>query len=479
MRSSHRIATPDRRLSSVAWRASLPILAVLLLAFAAFARGGRRRIGRLVLHPCLSRATRELARCGIILLPENRALPTGRAVALHVLVLPARDQAARREPIVFLDGGPGLPATQDAAYASWALGPLRDTHDLVLVDMRGTGGDRPLVCHFHDDGGRVQPYLEPMFPLAGVRRCAARLARRADLTRYTSEAAARDLDAVRAALHIARWDLYGASYGTRLAFEYMRLFPARVRRAALLGVLPPEAPIGRDFAVGGERAMDSAFAACAADARCRTAMPDPRGDVRTLLARLRRAPATVTLWNWRRVGRERVTLTAHAAAELLWFDAYDPGTLARVLRLVHRAVTTGDASPLVRQFVAASRARRDRQHDGVLLSVLCAEDVPRLGGVAAADDTLLLGDPVVPELDAACRVWPHAAVDPRFGDRVRTAIPTLLISGDRDPASPAFLADSAATALSRGERYVDGEGHAELDDRSRARLAAFLGVAEP
>lgn len=180
------------------------------------------------------------------------------------------------------------------------------------------------------------------------------------------------------------------------------------------------------------------------------------------------------LWNWRRLSRERVMLTGDGAAELLWFDAYDPGTLLRVLPLVHRAVTAGDVAPLVRQFAAASRARRDRERDGVLLSILCAEDAPRLGARGPGAERFLLGDPVVPELRGACGVWPHAHVDVHFGDRVRSSIPTLLLSGSRDPASPSYLADSAATNLSRSERYVDATGHAELDDRSRARIAAFL-----
>ncbi|HTJ22128.1 MAG TPA: alpha/beta hydrolase [Gemmatimonadaceae bacterium] len=433
---------------------------------------------RIELRRCRSPSANEEARCGTISLPENRALRAGRVVRLDVVILPALD-SARDEPILFLHGGPGLPATRADSYVEWALQPLRGTHDLVMVDMRGTGGDDRLVCDLYNDHGRIQPYLEPMFPIARVRACAARLAARADLTQYTTEIAAQDLDDVRAALHIERWSLFGGSYGTRLALAYMRLFPTRVGAAALLGVIPPEAPIGRDFAVGGEAALDSAFAACATDARCHAAVPDPRGDVANLLERLRHTPAHVTLWNGRRLWRESVTLNARAAAELLWYEANQPASLMRVLPLVHRAVRRDDFAPLIRQLAEASRARRSGRGEGLMLSVLCAEDAPRLAGVGANTDTLLLGSPVVPELLEACRAWPRGTVSPRFGDRVVSAIPTLLISGGRDPTSPPYLADLAAAGLSGSVRYDDPRaGHAALDARSLARLAEFFELFE-
>src|SRR5438067_3118228 len=76
---------------------------------------------------------------------------------------------------------------------------------------------------------------------------------------------------------------------------------------------------------------------------------------------------------------------------------------------------------------------------------------------------------------AACRAWPHGAPSPTFAQRVVSSIPTLLISGGRDPVTPPDLADLAATTLSHSERYLNPEaGHAALDGDSRARMAAFF-----
>jgi pimeloyl-ACP methyl ester carboxylesterase len=426
------------------------------------------------LHPCVSWATRELARCGTMRVPERRDVSGGRMLMLDVMVLPARGARVDPDPLVFFNGGPGLSTTAYAAYASWALDTLRHTRDLLLVDMRGTGRTAPLACDLYDDGGRIAPFVEPMFPVARVRACAARLAARADLTQYTTEAAARDFDDVRAALHVDRVNLYGASYGTRLALTYMRLFPSHVRRAALLGVLPPGIALGRVFARATQQALDSAFADCVAG-RCGDEVRDPRRDVATLLARLRAKPATVRLWNWRRLSTERVTLSAPVVAELLWNESYSPDALRHALRLVHRAVRSADYTELVRRLEPASRARRTGRREGLMLSVLCAEDGARLAPADAAVDGTDLGAPAAADLLAACAVWPRGLVSADFARPVASAIPTLLMSGGRDPVTPPDLADSVATTLTRSERYLDPtKGHATLDDQARTLMAVFI-----
>ena len=411
---------------------------------------------------------------------ENRDRPNGRLLELGVMVLPARGGRVEADPLVFFNGGPGLSTIAYAGYASWALDSLRHTRDLLLVDMRGTGDDAPLTCDLYGDGNRIAPYLEPMFPIARVRECAAKLSARADLTQYTTEAAAQDFDDVRAALHIDRVNIYGASYGSRLALTYMRLFPSHVRRAVLLGVSPPAMPIGRVFARATQQALDSAFVSCAADTHCSRDVPDPRSDIAVLLSRLRAKPTQVRLWNARRLSSETVTLTAPAVAELLWVESYSPDALLHVLPLVHDAVATSDYTTLAKKLAAESRTRRAGRREGLMLSVICAEDAPRLSSKDAADDNTLLGAPVVNDILAACSVWPHGSISPDFAKPFASSVPTLLISGGRDPVTPHELADSTALTLSQSERYLDPtKGHASLDDQSRTAISVFIRALKP
>lgn len=107
------------------------------------------------------------ARCGTFVVPENRAKANGRTIGLNVVVLPTRTELAEPDAVAYLAGGPGSAATEDAAIRSQQLALLNASHDILLVDQRGTGRSER-----HD----------------------------ADVTQYGTRMAMDDLDAVRAAL---------------------------------------------------------------------------------------------------------------------------------------------------------------------------------------------------------------------------------------------------------------------------------------
>ena len=64
-------------------------------------------------EPCVVQGVS--ARCGTFIVPENRAKPHGRTIGLHVVVLPAFAQPARKDAVACLVGGPGVAATEQAA----------------------------------------------------------------------------------------------------------------------------------------------------------------------------------------------------------------------------------------------------------------------------------------------------------------------------------------------------------------------------
>jgi pimeloyl-ACP methyl ester carboxylesterase len=437
---------------------------------------------RAALAPCFPLAVRELARCGTVWVFEDRARGAGPRIPLRVVVLPARRHPAAPDPVVFLTGGPGLGAAAAPRYALNALGAIRDGRDLVLVDQRGTGGSRELDCDVQADGGRLQPHAGPAFPLEGVRRCRAALGARADLRHYTTAHAADDLADVLTALGYRRANLLGVSYGSRAALVFLRRHPARVRAAVLHGVVSPEAVIPLAAGWAGGRALAAQAAACAAETPCRDSFPDPAADLRAALDRLEQAPVRVTLWNWRRLRREEVLLTRRGVAERAWSMLYHPWDGRRMLGLVHRAAA-GDWEPMAREAVAGGRGRTARRSMGLMLSVLCAEDAPRLAAAdtAAAARGSPLGLPMAHELLRACALWPPAAAPlvtatpPAASD-----VPVLLLSGGRDPVTPPEWGDSArATLTTSAHLVVPRAGHAELDDCVRGAIRAFLAAGTP
>lgn len=437
---------------------------------------GHRQVVQLSL--CGSVAARSLARCGRVFVPENRDHIGGRRISLNVMLLPARNRSSPESPIVFLTGGPGLAATEYSGYVLRAVGDLRNRHDILLLDQRGTGHSHPLQCDLAGDSRSLQSYLDPSFRPSRVRQCAGQLSAVADLASYTTTAAADDLADVLTALNYRRIDIFAVSYGTRVALTFLRRHPEFVRRAVLLSATPPGKPIPSAAARAGAHALFSAFRACAASPSCRTAVPDPDRDFQAVITHLKRTPARITLWNWERISKERLTLTERAFAERAWDMLYDPGRARRLLLVTHSAAA-GDWSPFIRAAIAARRASNGDRSNGATLSILCSEDAPALSTLDTAGLAMAspLGLPIVQEIVAACSQWPRAHTRPVSSATapMPTSAAVLFISGALDPVTPVDWADSAAAVIPNRIEIVDqSAGHAPLTRCTVMALRSFL-----
>lgn len=194
-------------------------------------------------RPCPPEVTVPGPRCGTLSVPEDHDQPSGRRIDLSIAIVPAPKPHPGRAPLYVLSGGPGLPTVGTAGdLMAPGLKSWRHT-EIVLVDRRGTGGSAPLRCPELER----RSVLERMYPPELVTACRADLERNADLTRYSTTEAARDIDEVRAALGQEKIDLYGLSYGTQLAREVIwQSSDYRVREQMGAGALwssrppPPE-----------------------------------------------------------------------------------------------------------------------------------------------------------------------------------------------------------------------------------------------
>src|SRR4030095_13394287 len=174
------------------------------------------------LEACRLKGIEREARCGTLSLPENPDAPEGTKIRLRYAVVPAVARQKAPDPIFVLAGGPGQAATRAAAGILPLFRQLNATRDIVFVDQRGTGGSNALECE-------RPPANAPLAQSFDLARTRARLAdclrrQRADLAQYATWIATRDVDAVRAALGAQQVNLWGGSYGTRAALEYLRQF---------------------------------------------------------------------------------------------------------------------------------------------------------------------------------------------------------------------------------------------------------------
>ena len=438
--------------SSLARRA---LAAAAALVFAA-APPARSQAPAFQPGPCPP-GTPEGARCGTVQVPENRDNP-GRMLALHVLVVPALSGEPARLALTGFGGGPGQAATGMAGWMSQAFAELRQDHDVMLVDQRGTGRSAPLQCQLRDTAD-PQSYLGDFLPPDATARCLQELSREADLTRYGFMELAHDIEAVRRALGYEQLDLYGGSYGTRAAQVYMRAYPRSVRSAVLEGVVPPAYAQPRTYAQSTEAALNGVAEDCRAEAACAAAFPNFVQEVRAVADRLAQAPATAEIRDPETGERITLTLTRATYADMIRRMLYDVGSANQIPYVVHRAFA-GDYRPIL---VFALQDRRGYQRDlywGLSLAITCSEDVPFVDAQAAALDNgrTLLGDWRYRQQAAACRGWPTFAVPADYHQPAPSDIPTLLLSGEHDPVTPASGGDEVAASLRNSLHVVSPHG---------------------
>jgi len=425
------------------------------------------------LQPCRVPGVSFEARCGTYHVREDRTARAGRTIPLYVVVLPARGPRPARDPVFYLEGGPGIPATESAAEVAEDLAPVLAERDIVLIDQRGTGRSNPLDCP-------LAAPLGALFDPEDLRACREALERRADLTRYTTLDAVEDLDEVRRALGLGPVDLIGSSYGTVLAQAYLRVHPEGARAAVLIGTVSPADPYPLSVARDIESGLDHLFADCAADADCHAAFPDPRADLASLMARLEAGPKRVEMPDPDGGGPVTFDLTADLLRLTLPVRLYSAEAAARVPLSIHRAAT-GDFASLARAVLILRRRLWNGRSLGQVLTIDCSESLPadRLTpeAVAAATGGTFHGDFRVRAHRTMCADWPRVAVSPGFFEPVRAATPVLLLGGALDPIVPPHHGEAVARHLPNARLViVAGESHFPINDCTRRLLRDFLAA---
>ncbi|HSC19166.1 MAG TPA: alpha/beta fold hydrolase [Rhizomicrobium sp.] len=420
------------------------------------------------LHPCKGL---NGARCGTFAVFEDRASRSGRKIQIAVAVIPATGPKPA-EPIFLLEGGPGQSATAVAPdILHGGPGDLRKTHDIVLVDQRGTGSSNPLQCPLPATPQGLFGQVE--YDPERLKACRAQLERRADLTRYTSSLAADDLDDVRAWLGYDKIVVWGGSYGTKAAMVYMRQHPAHVAAAVLDAVDSFGSKDPLFYAYGSQKGLERVFADCAAQANCAKAYPQLQQSFAKLLDRFRNGPLTAHVRTSPKAAPVAVRYSLGDFGYTVRGLLYDPQKTALLPSQVTAAAKTGNVD-------AFAQAYYERAHDldqaiagGLYLSITCAEVQPY-----DADEELrwtagtFLGDYLVQDYRKACALWPRAKVPAEFFRPLESDIPTLLFSGGRDPTTPADVAEGVARRLSRSRHIVFPKGgHGNAGD------ACGLGIA--
>jgi pimeloyl-ACP methyl ester carboxylesterase len=409
--------------------------------------------------------------CGTVDVPLDRSGAFPGVVHLHFAA--QRVFPRNAGVLIALAGGPGQSSLDLAPSFATSLRPALERYRLVVLDQRGTGESGVITCP------AVQSLrtLDPTRPEA-VAACAAGVG--PARTFYSSADTVLDLDALRVRLGAPKIALMGVSYGTHVALQYARAFPANVDKLILDSIVGPDGPDA--FLLDTYRAFPRILREQCRGSLCAGTTLDPVADVGAMVQRLRAGPLRGTALDASGKRRAVVYSSPEELSFLLIAGDLNPllqpfipaalssavrGDTAMLMRL--RKVVEGPAMP-----IAALSA-------GLNVTTGCLDaplpysletPIEQRPAIAAAALAQIPPSSYAP-FDAAtvqtssyvddCLQWPQDTPHPPFTGPLPD-VPALLLGGRLDTRTPVENALATLPQLPHGSLVtVAGTGHDVLD----------------
>jgi len=400
------------------------------------------------------------ARCGTLERHEDPSDPSSPLLQLYVAVVPALTLEPAPDPFVPIAGGPGQASTVFYANFAAAFEKVRRNRDIVLMDQRGTGKSAAMTCDVDEE--IIEGRFSYEKTVADTETCLAALPH--DPRFFTTSVAVADLEALRVALGYTQFNLYGISYGSRVAQHFLRQHPESTRSVVLDGVVAPQMALGPDIAIDAQNTLDIIFDRCAEDFHCAQRFPDIRMELANLKLRLAEEPITLTLPNPVTGHVDSLDFGDAEMAGALRLLSYHPTTAALLPLLIHEAANENFA-PLAAQFMVIAENMSEAINIGMHNAVVCTEDAPYFAGEGVTRDALdatYIGPIQLDALAAMCSVWPPGVMDDGFKTAVSSDVPVLLLSGEADPVTPPAYAELAAVDLGNARHLIGRkQGHGQ------------------
>jgi pimeloyl-ACP methyl ester carboxylesterase len=395
----------------------------------------------------------DTATCGKLTVPENRTVPNGKTIQLSVAIVPSQSPDKKPDPIVWLAGGPGDDAITEIPMA--LAGDLNSDRDVIFLSQRGTYSATPsLTCPEVDKVMARQIHLpfdgkaaERLW-IKATRQCRGHwIAKGVDLSAYNTTESSADLEDLRNALGIAQWNVYGISYGTDAALQYMREYPAGIRSVGIDGIFPPQLAGGVAAWQSAGEGINAVLDACMADARCHARYGNIGATFRRLVRRYEAHPRSFRV---KVPGHGVVPVMISGGMLVQW--AVSPGThFAGTVPAAIDALAHGKPARIA---VPWAEAKLNPASVGILgvglfNGVACSEWVP----YESQADVLAAGRSAFPTFTPSirsnapnlqfmrqfCRVWNIPPAPPSVRDVTSSTIPTLVVSAQYDgQTAPSF-----------------------------------------
>ncbi|MFI4993551.1 MAG: alpha/beta fold hydrolase [Solirubrobacterales bacterium] len=448
-------------------RAPTPLLVAALLIGILQSVSVAPADGALAFAPCATDAPAGFS-CAAVPVPLDRRGQVPGTIALSVerkSASPIQSKAA----VLALAGGPGQAALGLGEFIAKALAPALTARDLLIFDQRGTGASGPLSCSaLNSFSGSASQAFEHCALQIGPARGA-----------YTTQESVADIEAIRQAAGYEKLVLYGTSYGTKVAEQYAERYPQHVEALVLDSVVPPDGP--EPFAIPTFQAIGSVLGELCSKGACTAITPNPLADIASLAARLRKHPASGSVYDGSG-HRHTATLAEPGLLGILEAGDLNPA-LRALLPAAVRSALRNDPDPLLRLQLLAEGLIPNRpgghpteensdQIDEALFVTTTCEEAPfpwQRSGAAATrlaeargalsalpgSDFYPFDAPTAFEssLIPACAGWPDASAASVVPGALPD-VPALILSGAQDLRTPTSGARRVAALIPDAQLLV-------------------------
>jgi pimeloyl-ACP methyl ester carboxylesterase len=440
---------------SVVYHAASLVAIWLALTAAAYARSAID-VSALKAFPCPSDEgyieKTAVRHCGYLRTTEGGD-GTGRPIDIAVVILiPSDPERAKKAPTVFVHGGPGYAVVD--IWWSVALLNVANEGPLVIFDHRAVGKSKPKLCTFLDVDDQTLDKLSAegvkKRMLIDTKKCIDGLTKDGvDLATYTSAGTVADMEALRRALKIEKWNVYGVSYGTTVTLAYVATHPDRVRAAVIDSVYPPEMASFSTVVPDGMEAIEAMNRVCQTQPRCKARF----GDLRTLfdqaIVALDKAPHPVRVID-PTTGK---VATRHVSSSTLFALVQGRAIQSAawpIVPLMMADARDGKPSTVLNSAFTDMLFEYKLINNGAYLAVECYERAPFDSTADLANQAARWPNVAraagVDTLFEVCAQWPAKSTQ-NWTTPAGVAPPILVVGGEWDPVTPATQARATAERL--------------------------------
>ena len=401
---------------------------------------------------------------GTLVVPERHDKPNGNTIELAFFRLKSVSPNPG-SPIVFLEGGPGLPGT-NAYYGPVMelLIPLREVGDVIILDQRGTGHTKPrMTCPnkpntVSEQAATYEALLNDSRERS--RKCAESLRSQGiDLSAYNMNESADDLEDLRKALGAKKISLLGFSGGATLALATLRRHGPNLDRVVMAGI-EGTAHMNK-LPSNIQKQLVKIDALVKADPEISQLVPDLLGLMKSVLDKFEKEPVTIELTDSKTKQKFKVKIGKYL---LQGITALMIGTTDKIslLPIFYYALSKGDTS-LLTQLLNRLNNRTISDATAALMDCASGVSKERQEQIRREAGETLLGDAINFPFPEGCDVWGSPDLGDAYRSQVNSPVPTLLIGGTLDGFTPVSNTEEVAKGLPNSVQViVDGGGHEDL-----------------